>query len=125
MDPEKNYIGSTASNAPTSERFAMQTTTHRTDGYSPELTQQIRNTARGMAHWARTGPAGKICAQCQHWNYWRQIYNRSGAVVRAEQHKCCEKYERLTGRKGPQINKQLFACRHFQERTAGSQEKKI
>jgi hypothetical protein len=63
------------------------------------------------------------CGQCQHWTYWRQIRNRSGATTHTEQHKGCQKYEALTGVKGPQISPQLFACRHFQERIAKSQEK--
>jgi hypothetical protein len=101
----------------------MQTNLHMTQAHPPELVRQIRNTAAGMAHWAGTGPAGKICGNCQHWNFWRHIRNRSGDIVRTEQHKGCGKYERLTGVKGPQINPQLLACRHFQERAAGSQEK--
>jgi len=100
----------------------MRTTLHMIEAHPPELVQQIRNTAAGMAHWAGTGPAGKICGECRFWTYWRQIHNRSGDTVRTEQHKGCGKYEALTGVKGPQINPQLFACRHFQARATGSRE---
>jgi hypothetical protein len=99
----------------------MRITLHMTETHPPELVQQIRNTAPGMAHWAGSGPSEKICSQCDHYNYWRQIRNASGAIVRTEQHKGCGKYEQLTGKKGPEINRQLLACRHFQERTVGSQ----
>jgi len=88
-----------------------------TEAHPPELIQQIRNTAPGMAHFAGSGPQGRCCRECKSWNYERSIRNRSGEVVRTERHKGCQQFERLSGRRGPQINPQLLACRHFQERT--------
>src|SRR5262245_38293745 len=99
----------------------MRTTLHMTQTHPPELVQQIRASEPGMAHWAGSGPAGKTCGECQHWNFWRQIRNASGAVICTEQHKGCQKYQQLTNKKGPEISRQLPACRHFQERVAGSQ----
>jgi hypothetical protein len=102
----------------------MQPHPNLTQAHPSELAQQIRNTAPGQAHWAGTGPAGRTCGECEHFNYWRQIYNRSGAITHTEQHQGCKKYEQLTNKKGPKIDKQLLACRHFQERAAGSQGRK-
>jgi hypothetical protein len=72
-------------------------------------------TARGMAHFAGTGPAGKHCRDCWFKGYNCHVKNRHG-ISKSSRSEGCEKFYRLTGEHGPAVRGDLHACRHFLER---------
>ena len=82
------------------------------------LTQQIRVTHPGMAHWANSGPLGATCGDCVFLGYWRQYRNSSGDVIDTRKQQGCAKYRQLTGIHGPAVPPSTAACRHF-ERAEG------
>jgi hypothetical protein len=86
------------------------------DGYSPELTAQMRATRPGQAHWAETGPIGKTCGDCAHLGYQRQHRNASGDLVKSERTGGCQRYFQLTGKHGPVVPATAGACRHFESK---------
>jgi hypothetical protein len=47
---------------------------------NPELAALVKATPPGMAHWAGTGPAGKVCRDCAAW-------------VLIDNRRLCAKYE--------------------------------
>jgi hypothetical protein len=93
----------------------MKTTAHLTST-DAEFERQVRKTRAGMAHFAGTGPFAATCGECMSWNYWRQIRNASGDLVRTTKSQGCEKFYELTGKHGPAIPPGTEACRHFERR---------
>jgi hypothetical protein len=93
----------------------MKTTAHLTS-INTEFEQQVRKTRAGMAHFAGTGPFTATCGECTHWNYWRQIRNACGDLVRTTKSQGCEKFYELTGKHGPAIPPGTEACRYFERR---------
>jgi hypothetical protein len=73
----------------------------------PELASLIQATPAGMAHWAGTGPAGKVCRDCAAW-------------VLIENKRLCEKYKRMMGKDEWDMKKVIpgdtAACRHFEQK---------
>ncbi len=57
----------------------------------------------GMAHFAGTGPSGKTCGKCKHYQKIERV-NR------------CLIYRKLTGDYGPSIKRAYRACRHFEDK---------
>src|SRR5512138_3619008 len=97
------------------EGAAMKTSAHLTS-INPEFERQVARTRPGMAHFAGTGPFAATCGECVSWNYWRQIRNASGDLVRTTKNQGCEKYFELTGKHGPALPPGTEACRHFERR---------
>ena len=93
----------------------MKTTAHLTST-DAEFERQVRKTRVGMAHFAGTGPFTATCGECTRWNYWRQIRNASGDLVRTTKSQGCAKFYELTGKHGPAIPPGTEACRHFERR---------
>ncbi len=70
-------------------------------------------TARGMAHFAGSGPSGRHCYNCQH---FRLKVKRSGKGF-------CAKYVEMmsanlltaSNKKPPQFVSDMRACKHFME----------
>jgi hypothetical protein len=66
-----------------------------------------------MAHFAGTGPAGKLCLHCRHWNRGDLLTirrNPLGEVRPAP----CGKYEKLTELTGFDVPATQRSCRHFE-----------
>jgi hypothetical protein len=93
----------------------MKTTAHLTS-IDAEFERQVAKTRPGMAHFAATGPFGVTCGDCMSWNYWRQVRNASGDLVRTTKSQGCEKFYKLAGRHGPAIPPGTDACRYFERR---------
>lgn len=84
---------------------------------SPNLThsEAERNTTRGMAYFAGSGPAGKTCGDCKHRGYQRErsYPNANGAPV-FYRSTGCAMFKKLSGRHGPPIDAALNACKYFE-----------
>jgi hypothetical protein len=70
----------------------------------------------GMAHFAGTGPAGKVCRECKFWREAtkHQYYtstSRHGPTLKPVP---CAKFTRLTGKLGPGVPHGAQACKHFE-----------
>lgn len=63
----------------------------------------VADTEIGMAHFSGTGPHGKRCKQCMHF----QPIGKKMA---------CEEFIRLTGDRKKSITGKAAACRHFQKK---------
>jgi hypothetical protein len=61
----------------------------------------------GMAHFPRTGPAGKPCGECAFLTYEKPSGKRS---------KGCRKFFESTGRHGPEVPGHTPSCRHFHQK---------
>lgn len=70
--------------------------------------QQLVDTVPGMAHFAGTGPTGKICRGCVFW----QDLTDDGKWKRDR----CEKYRQLTQRVGEKIPAGTKACKYFESK---------
>jgi hypothetical protein len=74
----------------------------------------------GMAHFAGTGPKGKLCGQCSFWGYSKlskseKINNKTGEVYHpSASHEGCKKFFILTNRHGPKIGPYLLSCKYFE-----------
>jgi hypothetical protein len=73
----------------------------------PELAELIKATPAGMAHWAGTGPTGKVCRDCAAW-------------VLIGNKRLCEKYKRMIG-KDEWDEKKIIpsgtaACKYFEQK---------
>lgn len=76
-------------------------------------------TIRGMAHWAGSGPEGKVCGVCKKWITVDMVseQNRAGNDQLIGQMNKCLKFRELTGKFGPvQIPINTKACRHFEDK---------
>ena len=60
-----------------------------------------RETPRGMAHWAGTGPAGMRCADCAHFSNKTKTKGR------------CSKFAKLMRKHGPEFSGRTPACKYF------------
>jgi hypothetical protein len=87
-----------------------------TQGHSDLVTQQIRATVPGMAHFANTGPFGATCGDCVFLGYFQQIRDAAGNMVTAKHRKGCGKYFRLTATHGATIPANTSACRYFERK---------
>jgi hypothetical protein len=85
-----------------------------TQGHSDQLTQQIRTTRPGMAHFAGSGPLNATCGQCVFLGYFEQVRDAAGNMVIAKTRMGCKKYFQLTQQHGPPVPPNTAACRHFE-----------
>lgn len=62
-----------------------------------------------MAHFAGSGPVGKTCRECEHWQM-------QGRTVNGElKPGLCAKFRRLTGWEGAKVPDLAAACKYFEE----------
>lgn len=79
-------------------------------GFTKGATDKLaRQTFSGMAHFAGTGPHGKICKQCKLWDY-DPIKSPDETKAR------CKKYKALTNKVGNMVPRDAQACKHFENR---------
>jgi hypothetical protein len=77
-------------------------------------------SAAGMAHFAGSGPKGKVCGDCSFWGYSKvskkEMTNKqTGEVYQPTRaHEGCKKFFLLTERHGPKISPYLLACKYFE-----------
>jgi len=75
----------------------------------------------GMAHFAGSGPRGKICGKCIFWGYstfiGREIINKQTGEVYTptKYHEGCKKYFILTEKHGKKISPKLLSCKYFED----------
>ena len=74
--------------------------------FEPEVELKWRATRPGMAHFAGTGPAETTCEDCHCLNLTSGKSNNGR----------CLKYEEITKRRGPSVDKWALACRYFARR---------
>jgi hypothetical protein len=77
------------------------------------------NAVPGMAHFAGTGPPGKLCENCAFWRYYRKTAEKwnpqqEAFTYRSRRHGGCEKYWKLAGRHGPAISGKNRCCKYFE-----------
>jgi hypothetical protein len=64
----------------------------------------------GMAYFAKTGPAGKTCGDCEHRGYYRDsATSRSSYWVSK-----CGQFKAMTGRHGADVKTDYPACKYFE-----------
>lgn len=77
---------------------------------NPDLAKKRKETHAGMAFWAGTGPDGKTCRECAHWNSGG--YLSSCGLLRDSP---CEKYARMMNCvAGPLVPHYAKACKYFE-----------
>lgn len=72
--------------------------------------QDKRDVQPGMAHFARTGPAGKTCGDCAHRGYFR---NKDDV----RKHYGCARFRQLTDKNGPAVESGWHACKYFNQKS--------
>lgn len=74
-------------------------------------THEQRVTHKGMAHFAGTGPNGRTCRECIHWDHFNGSYRKGdGRISKAS----CKKFSALTrGEKGHPVPDDAMACKYF------------
>lgn len=93
----------------------METKIRGTDPFDKDLSEQIKKTHEGMAHWAGSGPAGATCRMCKHWNY--RGYKKDPGFGRPElKDATCGRFISMCARsKGLPIPHNADACKYFEE----------
>ena len=85
-----------------------------TDMFDKVTEDGFRKSPPGMAHWAGTGPKGKVCRQCIH-------YTNEGRYSLGGKHPGwlkpgrCTKFGAMMRKKGPTFPIRTLACKHFEE----------
>lgn len=74
----------------------------------PDQAKRLVDSVPGMAYFAGTGPAGKICRGCAFW----QDLSEDGKWARER----CAKYRDLTHRVGEKIPGGTKACKYFESK---------
>jgi hypothetical protein len=81
------------------------------------LTANASITHAGMAHFAATGPQGKTCRECKLWQLLKGIfaayYSSKGKTLKPHP---CQKFQQLTGKRGPCVPHNSCACKYFEQR---------
>jgi hypothetical protein len=90
---------------------------HLTQPQGQDLAAKQFATAPGMAMWAATGPADKVCRECRFWaNAPGGKYKRTGGVLSARRRR---KYTQLRKAQlmgaGPAIEAATPSCRYFEQ----------
>ena len=85
-------------------------------GYGEEAERQHAKTYSGMAHFAATGPLGRVCKDCRFYGEaYRQIRNAAGEIMKTQRAKtACGKYTEMTGKVGGNIPEHAEACKYFE-----------
>lgn len=73
----------------------------------------------GMAYFAGTGPWDKSCGSCKHRGYqklskphFNKRLNRT--TQRAQRWKGCSMFRKLTGKMGPEVDRDWKACKYYE-----------
>jgi hypothetical protein len=73
-------------------------------------THEQRATHKGMAHLAGTGPNGRTCRECSHWDQFGDR-NKYDGKLKDER---CKKFSALSqGKKGQKVPPEALACKYF------------
>jgi hypothetical protein len=73
-------------------------------------TTEQRASHKGMAHFAGTGPNGRTCRECSHWDQ-HGARNKYDTKLKDER---CKKFSALAqGKKGQAVPADAFACKYF------------
>jgi hypothetical protein len=93
----------------------LSVTPSLTAGYAPEIEHQLRTSYVGMAHFANSGPFGRVCGECIHYGCWIQHRSASGDIIKTTHVRgACAKFRELTGKLGPAVPASASACRYFE-----------
>ena len=77
-----------------------------TNPYPEQMARQIKMSHEGMAHWAGTGPAGKMCSDCR---YMKIASEKSKKGT-------CEKFRVMMGlARGKYFPVSTAACRFYEQ----------
>ncbi len=88
--------------------MTLVSSSNLTEPREAEQALRIARTHAGMATWAGTGPAGRVCRDCQY------LPKPKDAPVKPAP---CGKYtELMRGRRGEKVPPTADACKHFVER---------
>lgn len=90
-----------------------------TDMFDETAEKGFRKTPDGMAHWAGTGPKGRSCRECIHYDADKRY--RTGMLRPGR----CKKYGAMMRRKGPTFPHETQACKHFEANPAPPPIKKL
>lgn len=81
-----------------------------TNPHSERHSKLLKDTVKGMAHFAGTGPAGTKCSQCEHF----KSFSVSGTPIRTKQQPC-QKFRRMMKAKtSPKIPRKTSSCMFFE-----------
>jgi hypothetical protein len=91
-------------------------TSHLTNMFANVSAGQQRQTHKGQAHWAGSGPEGKSCRECKF--FLPQGRYASGSPSRAMgelKPGRCRKAAQLTGRQTAAFTYRAIACKYFEQ----------
>ncbi len=88
-----------------------------TELFDPISERGHRDTPKGMAHWAGTGPKGETCRTCRRFR--TDGYFAASNSQKANQLKpgICRLYANLVKGQPPRIQPRNAACKHFELNT--------
>ena len=75
-----------------------------TDLFDEESERGFRETPRGMAHWAGSGPALRTCRDCVYFS------------TKARKKGRCGKFAQMMKKNGPKFGGYMPACKYFEAR---------
>lgn len=74
----------------------------------------VVETHEGMAHFAGTGPEGKLCAHCLHWRNGQERQLPTAVTPPRPAQAMCSVFFRMTRIKSKPVPFDALACRHFE-----------
>ena len=89
-------------------------TDHLTQAFDAGMNAAIQNSHPGMAHFAGSGPAGKVCRECK---FFASLGHHEKRGVHGGRLKdaTCRKYSALMNGEGPRVPPSASACKFFEE----------
>ncbi len=98
--------------------FTSEIQKHHTEP-NPDLAQLARLSHPGQAHFAGTGPQGKTCRECVHWNAPRSYFDyyskgsKHGQVLKPQ--KCAKYFRLMNGSFGDNVPHEAPSCKYFEQ----------
>jgi hypothetical protein len=80
---------------------------------NPTISQQVRMSHPGMAHFAGTGPADMTCRLCRHWTGCGKDTGYYAGLKGTLKPRPCDQYRKLMQEIGGEAPHDAPACRHF------------
>lgn len=93
----------------------MDQTPHLKSVFDERMTKLIRNTRPGMAHWSGSGPQGKSCRECIHFEsqgYFSASHRFTPGALKPGK---CKRFKKMTGTAGAAFSGNTLCCRFFEE----------
>lgn len=80
-----------------------------------DIDAKARQTHKGMAHFAGTGPARRTCRECLSWQFTTYYAVQGAHMGSLKPGKCHKRTSLMRGEEGEAVPPDARACKYFEE----------